>query len=330
MIIPTFNSFNVIGQCLESVVTQDYPRECIEIIVADADSGDGTREIVANYTSNIISNPLKTGEAGKAVGFKNAKGEILAFIDSDNVLPTRDWMSRMVEPFEDPVIIASEPLEYTYRREDRLITRYCALLGMNDPLCLFLGNYDRYSYITDKWTDVLVEEEDMGNYLKVRLSNLPLPTIGANGFFIRRKELEKCDINNYLFDIDILYELMASSSPLFVAKVKTGIVHVFSGNIHTFFRKQRRRISDFTYFSNVNMRKYRWGNVNRLGIVKFIAYCVLVLPLLWQSGRGWWRKPEWAWLFHPLACWITLWVYGTGTLQGLFASKMYSRENWTQ
>ncbi|MBI4743983.1 MAG: glycosyltransferase [Actinobacteria bacterium] len=89
-------------------------------------------------TSNIhiVPNNLKTGEAGKAVGVKAAKNEIIALIDSDNILPCDDWLKRMVEPFEDKEIIASEPIKYTYRKEDSFITRYCALMGMNDPLCL--------------------------------------------------------------------------------------------------------------------------------------------------------------------------------------------------
>ena len=53
VIIPTFNSFNVIGLCLESIAAQDYPGEQIEIIVADAGSNDGTKEIVEEYTNNI-------------------------------------------------------------------------------------------------------------------------------------------------------------------------------------------------------------------------------------------------------------------------------------
>lgn len=330
VIIPTYNSSRVIDRCLESIAAQDYPSERIEIIIADAGSSDGTREIAKNYTRNVLPNPLRTAEAGKAVGFKSAGGDILAFIDSDNVLPGRDWMRRMVEPFMDPGIIATEPLEFTHRSEDGFITRYCALLGMNDPLCLFLGNYDRYCYITDRWTGLRVEAEDKGRYLKVRLGNLPLPTVGANGFLIRRRELERCKIGDYLFDIDILYELMAISSPLFVAKVKTGIVHIFSGSVYTFIKKQRRRVRDFFYFSSSNMRKYPWGSMNRFGIVKFLVYCGLVLPLFWQCFRGWRRKPETAWLFHPVACWITLWVYGIGVIQGLFIKKMYSREDWSQ
>ncbi len=38
---------------------------------------------------------LKTGEAGKAAGVKHARNEIIALIDPDNILPSRDWLSRM-------------------------------------------------------------------------------------------------------------------------------------------------------------------------------------------------------------------------------------------
>ena len=87
---------------------------------------------------------MKTGEAGKAIGLKHTKNEIIVSIDYDNILPDKDWLKRMVKPFQDSEIIASEPIEYTYGKEDGYITRYYALLSMNDLLCLFGGNYDRY------------------------------------------------------------------------------------------------------------------------------------------------------------------------------------------
>lgn len=43
----------------------------------------------------IFPNPLRTGEAGKAIGVKEAKNEIIALIDSDNLLPQRDWLLKM-------------------------------------------------------------------------------------------------------------------------------------------------------------------------------------------------------------------------------------------
>ncbi|MCL5985044.1 MAG: glycosyltransferase family 2 protein [Actinobacteria bacterium] len=308
ILIPTLNAGNVLGSCLRSIANQSYPKEKIEVIVADGGSTDDTLQIVKKYEAKIYKNPLKTGEAGKAVALKYARNELIAFVDSDNILPQSGWLKRMVVPFLDEEIIASEPLYYSYRKEDGYITRYCALIGMNDPLCLFLGNYDRYCYITDKWTEVKVEQEQKDGYLKVRLNERELPTIGANGFLVRRALLEKCAIEDYLFDIDVVYDLVKQGHDKF-AKVRIGIVHLFSGSISAFIRKQRRRIKDYAYYKKLNLREYPWGSLSKIKLLKFILYTLLVVPLLVQVIKGYSRKKDRAWLFHIAACWITLVVY---------------------
>ena len=88
VVMPTLNSEKTLGKSLESIAEQDYPVK-IEIIVADGGSSDRTIEIARKHGARIFENKLKTGEAGKAVGARKAKGEILAFIDSDNILPSR-------------------------------------------------------------------------------------------------------------------------------------------------------------------------------------------------------------------------------------------------
>jgi len=330
ILIPTLNSAQVLEKCLESIAQQDYPHELMEIIIADGGSTDDTLAIARRYTDRIYLNPLKTGEAGKAVALKHATGELVAFIDSDNILPCRDWLRRMTEPFEDAEIVGTEPIEYTYRREDKYITRYCALMGMNDPLCLFLGNYDRYNVITGRWTEMPVGVEDKGDYLKVTLNDKKLPTMGANGFLIRRGDLLGASVEDYLFDIDVVYELALQGKNKY-AKVKTDIVHLFSGDVFTFVRKQHRRINDYLYYRRANLRKYPWGSLDRRRLLKFVAYCVLVFPLLVQGLIGYLRKPDLAWLFHPIACWITLGVYSLGTVRGLLLGLgPQERKRWSQ
>ena len=146
IVIPTLNSESVLDKCLKSISSQKYPKSKIEIIITDGGSSDKTISISRKYKARIVTNKLKTGESGKACGVKVATGDLIALIDSDNILPNKHWLSDMVEPFTDKEIILSEPIRYTYRKSDPALTRYFALLGMNDPLCLFIGNYDRYSY----------------------------------------------------------------------------------------------------------------------------------------------------------------------------------------
>jgi len=118
IVIPTYNSAKTLPACLESIREQDYPVDKVEIIIADAGSSDGTVEIARRFTDKIYCNPLKTE---KAVGVRFARGEVVGLIDSDNILPERDWLSRMRGPFRDEEIAGTEPLYYTYSRKMGLL-----------------------------------------------------------------------------------------------------------------------------------------------------------------------------------------------------------------
>lgn len=326
-----------LDEYIQAIISQEYPHEQIELIFADGGSSDGTIKRLEEYGEkydidiSVYENPLRTAEAGKAVGVRKAQGEVICLLDSDNIIPDSKWLIRMMEPFEESIIVASEPIAYTYREQDSVINRYCALIGMNDPLCLFTGNYDRYCTITNKWTNVEREEIDRGNYLSIKFRENMIPTIGANGFLMRREELLDNFEGDYLFDIDVLWELFKKNPELRVAKVKTGIVHLFCPDTKTFYRKQNRRIRDFLYFSEEKGRKYPWGKIGKGKIVLFAVSCITIIPLLVQACIGYSRKQDLqAWAYHFVACWITLWVYGWGVVTGIFKKEQANRDNWKQ
>lgn len=329
IIIPTLNSDRTLDLCLSSISVQKYFGR-MEIIIADGGSVDNTIQIVRNYKTKVIENKLRTGEAGKAAGAKLAKGEILAFIDSDNVLPEKSWLTKMIKPFlENPQIIASEPLYFIYRKKDHYLTRYFALLGMGDPLNLFIGNYDKYSFLSNKWTEMKVESSNNKGYILLLLKD-QIPTIGANGFFIKKKALQAYPKGEYLFDIDVL-RFLSRSKGINVAKVKVGIIHLFTGDILTFIRKQRRRISDYLYFKKSGIRAGE-KNKNQIiwGVIKFIISTLLIFPLFIQVIIGYCRKKDKAWLFHPVACWLTLLFYGFEYIRSFIYIKPYERSRWKQ
>jgi glycosyltransferase involved in cell wall biosynthesis len=327
-IIPTLNSARTLERCLASIREQDYDGP-LEIVLVDAGSTDGTLETARRFAvDQIIDNPLKTGEAGKARGVAAANGEILAFVDSDNALVGADWLRRMTAPFEDPEIVSSEALRWGYSRAHGYVDRYCALAGVNDPVSLFIGNYGRYSYLTGRWTGFAVDEQRQSAYLRIRIDPSALPTMGANGYLVRATALRTVHHGDYLFDIDSVRELALNGFDV-VARVDVQIHHFYARGFRDFARKTRRRVRDYLYYRRQGMRSYPWG-AYRSGIIRFAVATVATIPLLVQAAAGYRRKPDRAWLFHPAACWATLVIYGHELIRARIRSEQLSRAEWRQ
>jgi len=332
-VIPTLNASQVLEPCLESIKKQSVPSSNYEIIISDGGSTDNTLKIAKKYHAIIISNPLKTAEAGKAIGIKKASGKYICLIDSDNILPDNNWLNQMLLPLEkDEKIIGSEPIEFTYRSDGGFIERYSSLIGANDPYAFVTGVYDRNNYINHKWTGLKINQIDKDKYILVKLKpHQPIPTIGANGTIIRTEFLKNNLKSDYLFDIDIISQVInENKKPLYFAKVKQAIIHTFcESSVKKFIRKQNRRITDYYYYQK--LRQYNWDQTNKFGTIKFVLYTVLILPSLFDSLRGFLNKPDVAWFFHPLACFITLYLYTINTIKyKLGILKQLNREQWKQ
>jgi glycosyltransferase involved in cell wall biosynthesis len=331
LLIPTLNSQKVLSACLDSIRLQtitDY-----EILIIDGGSTDQTLEIAQKYKSKIFKNPLKTAEAAKAIGLKQARGIFVALIDSDNILPDKYWLKKMLSPFQPhPYLIGSEPWSYTYRPWSGFIERYSALTGVNDPYALIAGNFDRKSFLNNQWTNLKIPIQDFPTYQIATLyPDTLLPTIGANGTIFRRSFLQKFFKGNYFFDIDIITSaLNQSSKPLLFAKVKTDITHTFcESSILKFSLKQKRRATDLYIYRK--FRSYPLTQKNLKQNLLFTLYVILILPMFWDTVRGFIKKPDLAWFFHPLACLITLYHYGISTIKNyLGILTPINRSIWKQ
>lgn len=333
IVIPTLNSERLLERCLKSINEQGYPSELIEIIVADGGSTDNTRNIASKYGTKWIVNHLRTGEAGKAVGASIAVGDVIGFVDSDNALPSIDWLTRIMQPFDDQSIIGSEPLYWDYEANDlSLIDRYCALSGVNDPLCLFIGNYGRYSYLTGKWTGMKVETIDRTDYIEVVVHSGELPpTMGANGFFIRSSILKSLGPREMFFDIDLIAEMAEKWGEIRIARVRVGITHYYAQRWSDYRKKASRRADDFLYHSSRGERNYPWGQASKVSLFKFILTTSLVIPAIYQALIGYMRKPDRAWLCHPRACVETELAYNRAIIKKVLrGASAYERNGWRQ
>jgi len=330
-IIPTLNAASVLESCLKAIKKQNFKN--YEIIIADGGSTDNTLKIAKKYQAKILKNPLKTAEAGKAIGIKQAIGKYIALIDSDNILPTKNWLQKNIDILEkDSQLIGTEPIRFTYRPKAGFIERYSALTGVNDPYAFISGVYDRQNFINFKWTGLKIDQIDKNQYIKITLKpNSIIPTIGANGTIFKTDFLKNNLKSDYLFDIDILADyLNKNKKSIYFAKVKQGIIHTFcESSIKKFIRKQNRRITD--YFNYQNLRQFNWNQTNKSGILKFIFYTILIIPMLFDTLRGFLHKPDSAWFFHPLACFITLYLYTINTIRKrLNLLKQLDRNQWQQ
>lgn len=331
VILPTLNAARYLDECLDALTAQDWPRDRLEIVIADAGSTDATLAIAKHHGVDVVvPNPLKTGEAGKAAAIRSASGDLICSVDSDNIVIGHDWLRRMTAPFEDPDVIAAEAARFQHRRTDGFINRWHALAGVADPLTLYTGNYARDSFVTGTWTGMPHRSEPRDGWDKVTLEPDAVPVLGANGFVIRRAAFDVVPLEgDYYFDLDYVDSVVRAGHPT-IARVDAEVRHYFCDGVRQYAKKTRRRADDFFYFSSTGNRSYPWTRQRQLRMARFVLETVSLLPLLVEMVRGFRRKPDVAWLFHVPACWITLYVYGVATVRGKLAPKMLDREAWRQ
>lgn len=306
LIIPTYNEEKHISNCLKSVFAQDYPKKLLQVIVVDGQSTDRTRAIAKELGAQVVPTTLINEEIKRSYAIKHlAKGEIIGMVDADNYFPSqKDWLRKMIRPFDDPEIAATDPMRYAYRKEDNLITRYCALIGGDDAVAIYLGLNDHFCYMNNKLVGVADAIEDEGEYYRVTLHKERVPALGMNGFFFRKKIFEEHPMDSFMHPI-FVYR-MAQAGHRVIAKVKQEIIHVQPASIRVHFRKKlrrmrRRKSGEMTWSYNYGLTKKDYLLTS--------LYILSVLPVIADTVVGYIRKPSGAWLFHPVNTFVLFACY---------------------
>ena len=100
VVIPVKNEAGILRDCLESLSRLDYPKERLEIILADGRSTDNTKEIGLAYGVKIVTNAKGIVSSGRNRGFEEAKGELIAFTDADCIFDV-SWLKNSPKYFSD-------------------------------------------------------------------------------------------------------------------------------------------------------------------------------------------------------------------------------------
>jgi len=101
VIVPAYNAARTIGDCLEALLAQDYPRDRFEIIAVDNRSTDGTAAVMSRHPVRVVEERrMQSSYAARNAGLAVAQGSVLLFTDAD-CLPDRSWARMLASALDD-------------------------------------------------------------------------------------------------------------------------------------------------------------------------------------------------------------------------------------
>lgn len=98
VIVPVFNSAGYLRECLDNLLSQDYPH--LEVVLVDDGSTDGSRAICSEYSERdrrvrVFSQSNAGVGRARRRGVEHAAGDYVAFVDSDDLIAP-DFISTLM------------------------------------------------------------------------------------------------------------------------------------------------------------------------------------------------------------------------------------------
>jgi glycosyltransferase involved in cell wall biosynthesis len=102
VVIPAYNEATYIDRLLEALSKQNF--KDFEVIISDAQSKDGTKEVVDSFKEKLniklVEAPPKGPAFGRNQGAKQARGEWLLFLDADVDIDDPNFIHKLVRGAE--------------------------------------------------------------------------------------------------------------------------------------------------------------------------------------------------------------------------------------
>ncbi|SMC50185.1 Glycosyltransferase involved in cell wall bisynthesis [Desulfocicer vacuolatum DSM 3385] len=290
VVIPTYNSGKYLVKALDSVFSQTF--ENYEIIVVDDGSTDNTRQIVQGYGKRVrYFYQAQSGPShARNFGIRNAKGNLIAFLDADDV-----WMAekleKQVELFKRDADLGMVFTEHSlfdetgiYRREinkkkllnGNLAANILLLSGVGTPTVMVKKSvFDEQGM----FEEFMVYAEDDNLWIRIA-ANYPVRLIDEPLVLVRdhpcRLTRNKQDIfRNSLINIQLLCSRYGSRVKKCVEPVvrkKKGLIYFDQGYYHYEMGSYLSALGAFFKALKNNSHDYR--------IFLFIFLCLPPFPFL--------------------------------------------------
>lgn len=103
VVMPVRNEAEFIARSLGAVLAQDYPPDCLEVLVVDGESDDGTREVVDAFVENdrgipirVLTNERRIVPEGLNRALAVARGAVIVRVDG-HCLIASDYIRRCIQ-----------------------------------------------------------------------------------------------------------------------------------------------------------------------------------------------------------------------------------------
>lgn len=298
---------------LEAVKKQQY-KGTIHHYILDGGTTNGGISLAKKYGCIVRKFPNDANEGSdRLVSCKTFVTEDIALIlQSDNILPERDFLTQLIEPFEDREIFATFPMHNTYRKNMHMLTRYAALIGAPDPTLFYLGKSDKVPMFQKYYDKGIILREEK-RYYKVKFTKDTFPTVGDNGFAVRTNIFKSLLHRHEVFyHTDKYMELLYKGIDTY-GVTKNAIIHTTKPGILLQVRRRievKKHCTDEAKVKRVYLIYNPASPKDRWHLFLFIIYSITFIQPLALSIRGFISIPDVAWFLHPIMCILMVIGYG--------------------
>ncbi len=309
-IIPVLNAAGILANCLQSIRRQDYPPAQIEIIVGDAGSTDGTRELAQSFGARVVDDHGRNIEDGKRAALVHATGDYVVFIDADNEITHADYIRRAVAALaQNPNAFGVE----SYYLPSPRMTSFCAyltcLLHISDPVAwlmsikpVFVGAKNEI----ETWT--------------FPKNSLAYP-VGSNGFVFRKSELDLVKAGENYSDTHTSVNLIQATGKREWLRISgRGVHHYYVATLGEFLKKRRRATCHFLDMQKAHGFSWTERKPRIPGWLACVLCATFVFPFL-QMLVALAKSRDARWLWHPWASVASALGVAWGLQTYMFASK---------
>ncbi len=315
IILAIYNAERTLKECLDSIFKQKFPEKNYEVIVVDGGSKDKTLDIIRAYQTShsnirLYHNAHKLSEGkgmGKDQGVKKSRGKFLLFLDHDNILEQDNWLSDMLEPFQDKKIMASQSLLRSQKRDTNFLN-YINEIGVEDPFAVPYSIVAQISLAPQKFK--LIKNK----YYIFSLSKSNILFFGANGCIFRKSVFKS--INGYTRDVDVSANMAHQNMSVAVPKYPR-IYHKTSNDMLSFLKKKAIYFNRFIS-KEYETKSFKWTQIgqppsNLRFFLMILTNLTIIIPLCDVLPRAIIDKRLF-WFLHPFYVFFMTLLYGLITL----------------